>query len=775
MLLALFVGSGCSALIYEVVWFQQLGLVLGASAVSLAILLASFMGGMCLGSVALPLLIPSRCHPLRVYALLELLIGICGVAVLWLLPEVGRLYWSLGLGTHDLWMRSVVSIVLLLPPTVLMGATLPVIARWVATSREGLSQLGLFYGANTFGAVLGCLSAGLFLLPYFDVATATYVAATINTVVAFLAFVGARTSSFEPLAIPSQVASPSTGRTVIAALVVGLSGLTALGAEVVWTRLLGLLLGATAYTFSIVLAVFLLGLGIGSSAGAAWARRATSPGKGLAVCQLLLMLAIPYSGFIIVSVLPRWLTSHPVDESIWLRLSLDVLRTTVALLPACCLWGASFPLAVAAAADGHQDNGQLVGRLYCANTFGAILGAVGISLFAIPMMGSQFAERCLVIAAGVAGIAMLAWISLTEAGTSVTKRFGMLGGLVCSCLLATLIVPAVPPGLLACGHSMDRWMAIREFHLVREGVNSTVVVATSMQGDRCFHVSGRIEATTSLPDMRTQRILGHLPALSHKQPRTALVVGCGSGMTAGSLLLHPSIERIVICEMEPSVLMAARGSFAIQNYDVLDDPRTQVVIDDARHFLATTRETFDIITTDPIHPWVKGAAALYTAEFFDLCRQHLNRGGVVAQWIPLYESNEEAVKCELATFVQAFPFATMWSGESRNEGYDVVAIGSLESTCEPATVARNVSANRDVAQSLVEVEVESSETLQRMFAAYGSDLKDWLKDAQINHDCNLRLQYLAGRTPHGRVQQDMIERMTQLNPAMPISDSRDSR
>jgi spermidine synthase len=208
---------------------------------------------------------------------------------------------------------------------------------------------------------------------------------------------------------------------------------------------------------------------------------------------------------------------------------------------------------------------------------------------------------------------------------------------------------------------------------------------------------------------------------------------------------------------------------------VLDDPRTQVVIDDARHFLATTNETFDIITTDPIHPWVKGAAALYTAEFFGLCRQHLNRGGMVAQWIPLYESNEEAVKCELATFVQAFPFATMWSGESRHEGYDVVAVGSLESTCEPALVAHRVLANLDVGQSLREVEIESTETLQRMFTAYGSDLKQWLKDAQINCDCNLRLQYLAGRTPHGRVQQGLIERMTQLNSMVPVSDSRDVR
>ena len=228
----------------------------------------------------------------------------------------------------------------------------------------------------------------------------------------------------------------------------------------------------------------------------------------------------------------------------------------------------------------------------------------------------------------------------------------------------------------------------------------------------------------------------------------------------GMLLLHPSVERIVICEMESSVISAARDNFAPQNYRVLEDPRTQVVVDDARHYLATTKETFDLITTDPIHPWVRGAAALYTAEFFELCRDHLNRGGVVAQWIPLYESNEDAVKCELATFLHAFPLATIWSGQTRGTGYDVIAVGSEESTCDPGQLTRRVLENPAVCQSLIEVEITSAATLQLMFAAYGSDLRGWLSDAQINRDRNLRLQYLAGLTPDGGIEQDLIDKIT---------------
>jgi spermidine synthase len=234
-------------------------------------------------------------------------------------------------------------------------------------------------------------------------------------------------------------------------------------------------------------------------------------------------------------------------------------------------------------------------------------------------------------------------------------------------------------------------------------------------------------------------------------------------MTAGSFLLHPSVERVVICEMESSVVKASRENFALENHGVLGDRRTQIVIDDARHFLATTKEKFDVITTDPIHPWVRGAAALYTTEFLQMCRDHLNRGGVVAQWIPLYESNEAAVKCELATFMEAFPFATIWSGESRAKGYDVIAIGTEASSFEPNELARRAARIPKVCQSLAELEIDP-DGLEHLFAAYGVDLKEWLRGSQINRDCNLRLQYLAGLSPDGRIAQSMMEQMSIQRP-----------
>ncbi len=274
VLFLLFVGSGCAALIYEVVWLQLLQLVIGSTAVSLGVLLGTFMGGMCLGSLLLPRLVSARRHPLRVYAVLEIGVGAIGLAVLFGMPSVEQIYARYaGHGAEGILVRGIVAAVCLLPPTLLMGATLPAIARWVETTPEGVSWLGSFYGGNIAGAVFGCLLAGFYLLRVHDMATAIYVAAALNGVVAVIALVLAASARYEA---PAELATTGfVGRAAGSGgvyLAIALSGMAALGAEVVWTRLLSLLLGGTVYTFSLILAVFLIGLGIGSTLGALLAR-----------------------------------------------------------------------------------------------------------------------------------------------------------------------------------------------------------------------------------------------------------------------------------------------------------------------------------------------------------------------------------------------------------------------------------------------------------------------------------------------------------------------
>jgi spermidine synthase len=247
--------------------------------------------------------------------------------------------------------------------------------------------------------------------------------------------------------------------------------------------------------------------------------------------------------------------------------------------------------------------------------------------------------------------------------------------------------------------------------------------------------------------MRLQRMLGHVSALLDKDPKSVLVVGFGAGVTAGAFVLHPGIKRIVICEIEPLIPKVVSSYFTKENYDVVNDPRVEIVYDDARHFILTTKEKFDVITSDPIHPWVKGAATLYTKEYFELVKRHLNPGGVVTQWVPLYESFPEVVKSEVATFFNVFPNGTIWSNDIQGKGYDVVLAGhaspqTIDIDSLEARLARPENAR--VAQSLNEVGFNGAMSLLLTYGGQARDLAPWLAKAEINRDSNLRLQYLAG-------------------------------
>jgi spermidine synthase len=242
-------------------------------------------------------------------------------------------------------------------------------------------------------------------------------------------------------------------------------------------------------------------------------------------------------------------------------------------------------------------------------------------------------------------------------------------------------------------------------------------------------------------------MLGHIPALLHPDPKTVLIVGCGAGVTAGSFIVHPNIERIVVCEIEPLIPVAATKYFGPQNYNLLDDERVEVVDDDARHYIATTSSRFDIITSDPIHPWVKGAATLYSKEYFELCKSKLNPAGVIAQWVPLYETTPDAVQTEIATFFEAFSQGTIWSNEANGQGYDLVVVGQLgEETIDVDAIQTRLDQenHRRVTESLREIGFPTAVDLLRTYAGRTSDLGPWVAGAQINHDRNLRLQYMAG-------------------------------
>ena len=759
VILVLFLGSGCAALVYEIVWFQLLELVIGSSAISLGVLLGTFMGGMCLGSIALPYLISPRFHPLKVYAVIEIGIGVLGIAILWVLPYAGGLYTALGSpGSSGIFLRGLVCGALLVPPTMLMGATLPSVARFLEATPRGISWLGILYTANIAGAVFGCLFAGFYLLRIHDMAVATYVAAAINGAIGLIALAVARAIPYR--AAPAEPKATESMRTPLMWAVyvtIALSGLTALGAQVIWTRLLSLILGPSVYTFSIILAVFLVGLGIGSSAGSAIARGRNDPRLILGLSQLLLVAAIAWTAVLIGYALPWWPIDPSISSSPWFNFQLDLVRCLVAILPAACLWGASFPLALAAAAR-REDPGLMVARVYAANTVGAIFGALGFSLIAIPSIGTHGSQQLLIALAAIAGLIMLAPILLESFRRARSARgpfasLARVSGLLAVALVLGLTallarsLPPIPAEAIAYGRSLPVQQELPEILYVGEGINASVAVSRRSDGLIAFHVSGKAEASTSEPDMRLQRMLGHISALLHPRPKTVLVVGLGAGVTAGSFILHPDVERIVICEIEPLIPQKVAPFFSKENYDVLKDPRVTVVYDDARHYLLTTREKFDVITSDPIHPWVKGAATLYTREYFELANNHLNPGGVITQWVPLYESSINVIKIEIATFFNVFRDGAVWANDDQGLGYDVV----LFARKEPAPIdidALQLRLDRPnharVKTSLAEVGLGSAVELLSTYTGRARDLAEWLKDAPINIDINLRLQYLAG-------------------------------
>jgi spermidine synthase len=752
-LLLLFIGSGCAALIYEIVWFQLLQLVIGSSSISLGILLGTFMGGMCLGSLALPRMISARRHPLQVYAVLEAGIGVSALVILFGVPLVGGLYtaWA-GEGVAGIVLRAIAAGICLLPPTIMMGATLPAISRWVKATPEGVSWLGFFYGGNIAGGVLGSLAAGFYLLRQYDVTIATLVGVAINAAVALIAYLLAGRTQYQ--AEPVAVRGVTARGTLSVYVAICLSGMTALAAEVIWTRLLSLHFGATVYTFSLILAVFLTGLGIGSTIGASIARDLRNARRALGWCQLLLCGAMAWAAYELTESLPYWPINPYIATTPWFTLQLDLVRCMWVVLPGAILWGASFPLALAAVATTEQDAAWLASGVYAANTVGAIVGSMAMSFVLVPWIGSSHAEQVLIIVSALSALILLEPSFAGAGGTAAEgkPRWNIVGtvvlaaAMVAAGLLARSVHPL--PGLLV---AYGRYSATRvgqaDIIYVGEGLNASVAVSQLSNGVLNYHNAGKVQASSEPQDMRLQRMLGHLTTLIPTNAKKVVVIGCGAGVTAGAVSIDPAVEHETIAEIEPLVPKVVSAYFSEHNFDVVRNPKVHVRIDDARHYIQTTNEKFDAITSDPLDPWVKGAAMLYTKEFFETAKAHLNPGGVMTLFVQLYESNSEAVKSEIATFLDAFPNGVVWGNTNEGKGYDLVLLGQAEPTkidvdAIEARLQRPEYA--PVKNSLAQIGMHSAIDLFSTYAGRKPDLEPWLRDATINRDRNLRLQYLAG-------------------------------
>ena len=867
-LVLLFIGSGSAALIYEIAWLQMLGLEIGNSTISLGVLLGTFMGGMCIGSLIFSRIVPRRMHPMLVYAILEAAIAVVGLLELWLIPTATGMYVHFAQpGAGAVALRSIIAGVCLLPPTILMGATLPAIARYVEATPQGVSWMGFFYGGNIVGAVVGVMLAGFYLLPTYDRNIATYAAMGINFSVAIIAILLSTMTEYvappkEESTVPT-VAAPGAWAVYVS---IALSGLTGLGAEVVWTRQLGLMLGATVYTFTNILSVFLLGLGIGSSVGAFVARSAKDAKSALAWCQFLLAGAIAWAAYSITYSIPFWPVDPTISNSTSYTYQVNLAACFWALLPGAVLWGASFPIALAAIARRGQDPGKLVGSVYAANTVGAILGSVLFSMVFLRYFGSQVSQQLLMVLCIVSGMVAVAPLFDKKPTSDDPSSSISLGGLSVGIALAVIVslglvltVSGPNWGAVAWGrnsatemHNLfpavlttpeyevvleanrrylksmsvkDDQIVFEEPNLISpdnkkwaednrtllisamkkrekvtgkasiapynesqspgrycvyvgEGMNVSVAVTYDPNGFKYFHGAGKVQASSNPMDMRLQRTLGHITALTYyaqttQTPKDVLVVACGAGVTAGSFV--PYDCNITIVDIEYMVPKYVTPQFWDMNHDVIPESwserasgykKTNIIIDDGRHYVKTTNKKFDVITSDPIDPWVKGCAALNTVEYYEMCKAHLNPGGIMALWIPLYESSEETTKSIIATFFKVFPNGIIWSNDDRGRGYDCTLFGSVgldpkDSTTPLRLNIDEIQAYIDdpdhaaVKESLHYVHYGesgvpgSSEAVDLLatFAGTAPRMKEWTKNTEhlINTDRNLRLQYVAGQ------------------------------
>jgi spermidine synthase len=344
---------------------------------------------------------------------------------------------------------------------------------------------------------------------------------------------------------------------------------------------------------------------------------------------------------------------------------------------------------------------------------------------------------------------------------SRVAQAGLAVSVIAAGFLAGSIGP-VPGTLIAYGRKMSIQTGNSRIIYTDEGINSSIAISEWGDGTLGLGVNGHVQASNLVFDMKLQRMVGHLPAVLHPNPKSVLGIGFGAGVSAGTFTTYPSIEKIKVCEIEPIIPPASTRFFAKENYAVMNDPRTTIVYDDARHYVLKTDEKFDIIASDPLDVFAKGTAALYTQEYFQAIKDRLNPGGYFTLYVPLYESDARTVKSELATFFNVFPYGTVWMNTIDGRGYDMVLMGQAEPLKVNLDELQRRIEREDyakVVESMREIGIRSVIELFSTYAGGASNYAPWIQGADINRDSNLRLQYLAGWGINSQLEHDLYNEM----------------
>ncbi len=810
VILLCFFASGFSGLVYQVIWVRELVLVFGATTFAVSTVLTVFMGGLAAGSFYCGRRSEKITRPLRLYGLLEIGIGVYGLAVPFIFALLPGIY-------HTLWgplhvsfialsaVRFLFAAIVLIAPTALMGATLPVLSGYYARDIQLLGlRVGALYSLNTFGAVLGAAATGFILIPAFGMKASTLTAAVINILLGVASIHLSRkhetkgeaqiesaarskesksrilslfrlhkdtNKSKQKIAIPSP-ASPSEVVAVLAAFSV--SGFIALSYEVIWSRVLALIIGSSVYAFSIMLTTFLIGLALGASLISRFVDRIRHPIIAFAVIELGVGVT-SIAGAYLFDDLPYLFVQlyHVFENSpLGLLLFARFFIASLVMLAPTLLLGAIFPLVVRICASARRlPSGRTVGDAYAANTIGAIAGSFASGFILIPWLGLLGSLRLASALNFVIAAALFAVMWRARRLKSKSSRRAPLWGLTASLMLMLAVVATEPPwDADAMSSAVYRYapslvkMSRQEFNdYIRSGQGETVfykegvtaTIAVQRQGrDLVLKANGKPEASTA-GDMPTQILIGSLPLLVRKQTDDVLVIGLGSGITLGSVEQFP-VKRVTCVELEPAMIEASRH-FENFNHRPLEDARLRLVANDGRNFIYTTNEKFDVIISEPSNPWLTGVANLFTLEYFKRGADRLTDDGLFSQWLQIYEMSPEDVKTLIGTFRAAFPYVYIFRGA---EG-DLMLLGSKRAReIDLSVIASNLK-NEKVAADLGRVDMRSVADLISRFYLGPAEVDLFSRASQINTDDNALIEFSAPRRV-GSTEETVIRNVNEL-------------
>jgi spermidine synthase len=753
---ALFLFSGATSLAYQVIWTRMLIRTFGATSFAVSTVLAAFMAGLALGSYLFGRMIDRRGNPILTYGILELGIGAFALVFPLAIAALGPLYRSLYVGLEGQFytlslIRFLLSFTLVLIPATMMGGTLPVLSRYVARTLSNLTfRVGWLYSINTFGAVLGTFATGFVLLPALGMAMSTYTAVAANVAIFLISVFLSRGDTGPPVQVEAETGeahsrpSPAYEKIVLVAFL--FTGLAALSAEVIWTRVLTLVVGTTTYAFTTMLTTFLLGLALGSAVFARIAQKYARPRTLFA----LLVLAIGFLVFASTVAFGRlpilYMDLYGSIEQTWFHItSVQFLLSFALFIIPTFLMGGTFPLVARIYATDLARVGSRIGTAYAFNTVGSILGSFIGSFVLLNLLGVEhgmIAVSLIYLAVGV-----VLFLAVAE---KMRPRLRAAGALAVVGVAAIML--ALSPGwdrklmtsavyVYASNYGdvegLRKMMERREILFYDEGPGATVSVER-VANLLSIRIDGKVDASNSR-DMITQELISHLPLLLHARPDTVLLIGLGSGVSLGSAQTY-DVRHIDCIELLDNVVDAAHYFDEISG-DAMEDPRVKMIIGDGRNHVRLTEKDYDVIISQPTNPWISGVGDLFTVEFFREARERLKPGGVMCAWFQIYHMGDPELRATLKAFVSVFPHSTLWfSNES-----DVVLIGSLEPVSIDSGVLGRMK-RPQVSRDLARVGIDEPADLLAAYLMDEESLRAFAGRAdRIHTDDNMLVEYRAGR------------------------------